>query len=410
MEMNNQKGFSVLFLSVLTTAVALTIGAAVFMAAFSSIKISRNSVKSAEAVAASEAGLEDATRRIKYALPYSSSYSFPVGSTSASVIVAADENTRTVESQGMTQSHAIKTQAVLSLSTSNTSFFYGVHVGDIGLTMGNGSTVAGNVFSNGKIVGSGTTQSTITGTAKAAGSGRIEDIKVNGDAYGNKLEDCIVDGAAFYHKQIINCPAGSVQTLAQQIEPQNFPITQTQIDLWKQQAEAGGTVAGYSIENSSNVTLGPKKINGSLSMGNSVTLTLGGTVWATGSISTGNNVIIQLDPSYGSSSGVLILDGPMSFGNGVILRGSGQASSKLMVLSLYDGTAFSLGNTGNGDIFYAPNGTVDVGNGFVTEEVTAKGLLVGNNATITYESGLANSNFSSGPGATFEVTSWKEIE
>ena len=44
------------------------------------------------------------------------------------------------------------------------------------------------------------------------------------------------------------------------------------------------------------------------------------------------------------------------------------------------------------------------------KEATAYGITMDNNATITYESGLADMTFSSGPGGGYDISAWKEIE
>ncbi|MDO8577314.1 MAG: hypothetical protein Q7R55_00375 [Candidatus Wildermuthbacteria bacterium] len=408
---NSQSGFAVLYATMLILGITLAMVGPLGLLSLSSQKMTRKAEASNQALFAAESGVEDISYRIKNFLPYSPSYAISVGSSTATVSVATQGITNTITVEGQEQSNVRKLETVLAVSANSVAFFYGVHVGSQGLTMGNGSVIAGNVFSNGDIKGNGSDKSTITGTAKAAGSSSIEDIAVNEDAYANEMEDCAVLGTAFYVAEIENCSTGTTQVLQEQVQPQSFPITQAQFDAWKAEAEAGGTQGSASFGNNTQVNLGPKKINGSLSLGNTATLTMGGTLWVTGAMSMGNSVTIQLDPGYGNASGVLILDGPVSFGNGAVAQGSGQSQSKLMVVSLYgSGSVITLGNTGIGDIFYAPNGVITIGNGFVAEEVTGKGLTVGNNATVTYESGLVDTSFSSGPGAGFEVTSWKEIE
>lgn len=407
---NIHGGFATLYLILLMLFLLVSIAGSSFFLISVQQRVSRTTQNSLQAYWAGEAGVEDAIYRIKTLLPYAESYTVPVASTQTTVTVAALGTSRTVRAEGQERTSSRALETVLNVSTSSVSFFYGVHVGSSGLSMGNGSTVVGNVFSNGDISGSGDDQSTITGTAMVAGSSDIEDITIQGDAYANELENCTVGGIAHYFNDIDGCTATSTQQLLQQVEPEDFPVTQEQIDAWKAVALAGGTQGSMSLGNGSQLTIGPKKVDGSFSTGNSSTITIAGTVWVTGAFSMGNTAIVQLGSGYGVASGVLIIDGAVSFGNGVILRGSGQAGSKLLIVSLRTGTAFSLGNTGTGDIFYAPNGTITIGNGFIAEEVTGKGLIVGNSATITYESGLANENFSSGPGGAFEVQSWKEVE
>jgi hypothetical protein len=61
-------------------------------------------------------------------------------------------------------------------------------------------------------------------------------------------------------------------------------------------------------------------------------------------------------------------------------------------------------------IIYGSRGQVHLNNTAGAKEVTGYKIFLDNNASITYESGLANANFTSGPGGGFNIPSWKEIE
>ncbi|KKT91018.1 MAG: hypothetical protein UW93_C0014G0001, partial [Parcubacteria group bacterium GW2011_GWC1_45_13] len=43
------------------------------------------------------------------------------------------------------------------------------------------------------------------------------------------------------------------------------------------------------------------------------------------------------------------------------------------------------------------------------KEATAYGIILNNEAIITYESGLANVNFYSGPSGGWNIESWAEV-
>ena len=74
----------------------------------------------------------------------------------------------------------------------------------------------------------------------------------------------------------------------------------------------------------------------------------------------------------------------------------------------HDG-AIDLHNNASGAIFYATDSMVWLHNGVNVSEVTAYKLHLGENAIVTYESGLLNAEFSAGPSAGWEVESWKEV-
>ena len=82
------------------------------------------------------------------------------------------------------------------------------------------------------------------------------------------------------------------------------------------------------------------------------------------------------------------------------------------MLSTYNGVgkAVNIGNNVEGAIFYASQGSVEVSNNVAVKEVTAYKLELENNAVVTYESGLYDAKFSSGPGVSWQLISWAESE
>ena len=72
--------------------------------------------------------------------------------------------------------------------------------------------------------------------------------------------------------------------------------------------------------------------------------------------------------------------------------------------------AMDLHNGATGAIFYANDGFIYLHNGVVVSELTAKKIQLNQGAVIRYEQGLINSSFSSGPGGSWKVESWKEVE
>mgnify|MGYP001564981958 FL=1 len=143
------------------------------------------------------------------------------------------------------------------------------------------------------------------------------------------------------------------------------------------------------------------------------------------------NVVVVLDASYGALSGIVMADdlanqttvGTIRVRNNVAICGSagynsgnGECNpsngSYLMFLSTYSGSgeAIALENNVKGEIFYASAGTAKIENNAEVKEIIAYKLDVENNAHVVYEQGLANAQFSSGPGASYEILEWKETE
>ena len=238
---------------------------------------------------------------------------------------------------------------------------------------------------------------------------KISGLHVYETAKAHTIQNSTIDGDAYYQTISGSTVAGTTYPNSPDQGPQDMPISDAQITDWKQTAEDGGVVNGnVSYGNNCNVSLGPTKITGNLTLSNNCTLTLTGFLYVVGTISLSNNVIIKLDPSYGANSGMIITDGEMSLSNNVTFQNSGTAGSYILVLSTNpsldsNNPAISISNNGSVAVFYAPNGMVKVANNASLKEVTAFQIYMSNNSSVQYESGLANVNFFSGPGAAWQI-------
>jgi len=230
-----------------------------------------------------------------------------------------------------------------------------------------------------------------------------------GDAYSHTTNNSTVRGTNYCQVGTGNNKACNT-TLADPVEI-SMPISDQNIQDWKDAGEAGGVHSGNYTLNSSSGSLGPKKITGNLIVTNNATLTVNGTLWVQGNMDVSNNAIIRLASGYGSSEGVIIVDGTVNLGNNSDFQGSGTSGSYVMVLSTSNSTsAITVGNNAGAVILYAANGTVNVSNNAGARSITGYRISLSNNAVITYDSGLANSTFSSGPSGSYNVSSWKETE
>lgn len=407
----SQKGFVVIAITFFVLLAMILIALGMSMLVFYRQRIATNMVKSTQSYYAAEAGLEDALMLLANSPQMAStSYALAVGGTTANVTIPTMVGgSRTLGSQGDAAGRQRKLEAVYSVDSEGIAFHYGVHVGEGGLAMSNGSKVEGNVFSNGNITGSGT----ITNNAVVATNGnKLQGPKVQGNVLAYSCFTSVVEGSLTYVSGGSNtCSvAGSTSTQSDQISPQPLPITQSQIDSWKSDAAAGGVTNGnVTIANNQTQTLGPQKIVGNLTISNNATLKMTGTVHVVGNIVVSNNAKIQLDASYGSLGGVIIADGQITPSNNSSFAGSGQTGSYLLVLSTSSsGSAISISNNATGAIFYANNGTVVLSNNVTVKELVAYKISMSNNSIVKYESGLANLSFTSGPSGSWRVLSWEE--
>lgn len=239
----------------------------------------------------------------------------------------------------------------------------------------------------------------------------LSGVWVQGNAYAHTLSSCIIQGNAYYQTLSGCTVSGTKFPGSPDQSPAAMPISDAQIAGWEQQASAGGVIQG-AYAPSGNVTLGPKEVNGDLTIQNGATLTLSGPVWVNGNISISNNATLTVAPSLGNSGAILIADatgntaskGKVSISNNVTISGNGSAGSYPMIISTNTSSdAVDLSNNANSVILYAPYGTVSVSNGAHVSAVTAYQLSINNLASVTYSQGLQNANFSNGPGGSWAV-------
>lgn len=429
-KIHSQQGFAALFLTMLILAIIFSLGASITFLTLGEQRISSNIAKASQAYFTSEAGIEDALLRLSKSKSFSNNYTFSVGNSSVAVQISdAVGGARTISSQGDFLNRIRKTQVVYQISTQDIAFYYGVQVGDLGLQMDSNAEIHGNIFSNGPIIGSSNVK--IYGDVISAGpTGSITDIKADsleggGNAWAVSLDECEIDGDAHY-TNIDNCSVGGNHyTPEDPIATQNMPITQEQINEWNSDALLGGEIAGYALGGNDEDSLGPKKITGDMSLTSNAKLTITGTLWVTGNVTLDSNVVLQLDSGYGPFSGVIVVDGKISIDSNVIFCGSEglkkdgecnpSAGSYLMILSTNssvdpaDPAIYSTSNTETA-ILYASNGFITLSSNAGIREATGYGVSMDSNAEVSYETGLADARFSSGPGGSWNVSSWEEVE
>ncbi len=243
-------------------------------------------------------------------------------------------------------------------------------------------------------------------------------VTVNGNARAQQMSGCSIGQNAYFENASTDCSVTGIKypgTAAP--APQALPISAAQIADWQNDAAAGGTITG-DFNPPTSTSIGPTVITGNLILDNNVALTLTGTVYVMGYVDVKNGAAIQMDYSYGSMSGLLLADQWMHFDNNGEFRGSGQPGSYLMLLTTSactDGSGLSacthhsgavdLHNNVGGVIFYASQGKINLHNNVAIKELTAYRVTLSENATIDYESGLQNTTFSSGPGASWTYSS-----
>ena len=410
-QLNKNKGAISLVMVLIVMAAMLGVTTTMFLISSNELDIIRSSLNTNQSYYAAESGLEDVLLRIKNGWSIPESYDMYVGDASTTVISSvAVGGSQTFTSSGEISEQVRKVAVTYEITTDDVSFNYGAQAGDGGVVIENGCTIDGNIFTNGPIVGQG--NHSVTGTVKVASANNyIDDLNVDVDAYVDVCNDSDIDGD-LYTNTNNGCTADNIYSLDEEVATASLPITDELINEWKTEAEAGGTHTGsLTVENGEELYLGPLKIAGSLRLEGDGTIFITGTLWVTGSLTMVNSGRLQLDSSFGNLSGAVVVDGVSDFNNTSKAVGSGVEGSYLVIASTNNGNpAISITNSFEADILFALNGWVVVKNSTNIREITGYGIHIQNNAGLIYEVGLADAAFSSGPGGSWAVSNWREVE
>lgn len=335
-----------------------------------------------------------------------------------------------------------KVKAQVTIDSTTVAFNFALQIGAGGVEMAQDARIVGTIYSNGVI--DGTTGNNISGGAYSAGvTGLIRDVAVGGSAYAHAIQNatiggsaygysfnfgtvggnlkmysissCTVGGSAWYTTKTA-CTIGGAQNTPHSGEPdpvpQPFPISAEQITNWKNQAAAGGTISGnYNLGQGASASLGPKKITGNLVMEKDAVLTLTGPVWVQGNIDIEKDATVRLDPAYGGNSEVFLADGNIDLSKEVNFVRAGAGSYILALTTSGSDPAISIAKNSDALIAYAAAGTVLIKKETSLKQVTAWALDMEKDTLVSYETGLADVNFT-GPGGSWAPLrgTWREIK
>ncbi|OGE10149.1 hypothetical protein A3A60_00595 [Candidatus Curtissbacteria bacterium RIFCSPLOWO2_01_FULL_42_26] len=386
MNLSNFIRGQVLIIAIVFFAVILVLVAALFSQVGIFLGFGSRGRMAEQATALADAGVERALYMLNQTAGnyYGDLTELPLGTTGTFFITVVDKgqylkgivatgyvpNSTNPKSQ-----RTIKVDAIID--SANITFRYAVQVGTGGVEMENSSTINGNVYSNAGITGSGT--STINGDAYAVGTISSPDPFVTGTKRA-----CPTDCQ----------PASQMPTI--------------DYDFWKDKADDGGETncAGGTCTYSSDTTnIGPRKIVGNLVVSNTAIINIQGPIWVTGNVTVQNSAQIKLDSSFGSKGTVLITDGKVSTANsGTFVPTSANPKGYILVVTTSTlNDAVKIQNSGVNAVFYALDGGADLENTAQVTALVAKRLELENSATLNYDTGLANSSFTTGPGGSWGV-------
>ncbi|MSU74307.1 hypothetical protein EXS57_00840 [Candidatus Kaiserbacteria bacterium] len=421
------KGY-ILVLALVFLGIFFTTSSAYLSSVTSATRDTRIHIAGAQALSIAEAAMDVAAYQINQNPSYSgeSNTSFGDGVFSISVSTI-DSNTKLITATGTVPNNqnplsARTIKAKIGLSSDVVSFHYGVQAGQGGFRLENSSKIIGNVYSGGSVIG--TSQNYIYGDVVSSGaSGLVYGIHATSSVYahtiGNAGTATIVDKNAYYTTKTNTTVTGTSYPGSVDQVSVPLPISDEQISEWEGIAAAGGTATcsggTYKISSGS-VSLGPRKIPCDLEISDNAVITVGGHIWVTGNIVLKNSARINMASSLGAESVAIIADKPtdqltsskISVENSVVLQNSGIPGSFIFLISQNKSAetggsveAISLENSASVMVAYAAHGLIPIENSVSLKEVTAYKVLLENTATVTYDTGLPNVVFESGPGGSW---------
>ncbi|MBX4189128.1 hypothetical protein KW785_00865 [Candidatus Parcubacteria bacterium] len=385
-----------------------------------------------------EAGVEDVIYRLATGKSVPASNTLTLNGSTATITTTTTATGKEVLSTGSVAGDVrkIKTNVVLGTGI---SFHYGIQAGQGGFRLYNSSSVTGNVYAEGPIIGDGGNY--IYGEVVSAGpSGQIYGIHATGTAYahflGNAAQATIIDKSAYYQVKTNTTVSGTSYPNSSDQAVASLPIDDNQINAWESDAAAGGTMLSSQCDNyssstntctiSSSRSIGPKKIPFNLLIKSaSAVITVTGPLWVVGNITTQTQPTIQMDPSLGASNVAIIADDPsnrstgsvVTVNQGTIFNNSGTVGSFVFMISQNNNAenggsidALTMNQGATALVGYAIHGQVSLSQSVSLKEITAYKVVLTQSANVVYDRGLPSVLFEAGPSGGYSILNWKEIQ
>ncbi len=402
------------------------------------IKTGYETYNSKESYYLAEASIEDVVYRLRTNKQVSSTETLTLNGGSVSSVVATTPTGKEITATANKNSDYRKLKTAVVLGT-GVSFHYGVQAGQGGFTLNNSSSITGNVFASGPIIGNSTNY--IYGDIVSAGSsGWVYGIHATGSVYSHTIgksgSPTLIDRNAYYQAITNSTVSGTTYPGSADQAVADLPISDEQIADWEAQAGAGGVMTSAecdSYNSSSNTctisttkSIGPKKIPFNLLIkSSSGVLTITGYVWVTGNITAQTGPTIKISSALGSQNVAIIADNPtdstgsgiIDIGQSTIFQNSGSSGSFIFMISQNNSAetggstnAINLNQGASAMVAYASHGQINLGQSVSIKEATAYRITLSQSANVVYDRGLPSTLFSTGPSGGYEIQSWKEIQ
>lgn len=377
----------VMIIALVFLAVVLIIASSLFSRVADFIRFGSNSVQNEQAIELADAGIDYATQRLNDtagAYPNVSgegtdTQTLPTGQVVIQV-TSGGTNLKKITATGyipnQSSPRAKRTvKADIVVSGESISFRYAVQTDEGGVTMSQSATIKGSIYSNASISAGNGNQQAIEGDAFAVGT--------------------------------IESPPIDIGGLKRENQPSKDPPT-VNYDFWKNQANKNNDpiTCNPKCTISNSTTIGPKKYIGDLEITNNAYVTLNGPVYVTGNFSMSQGeTTLKLADAFGSNNTVLIIDGLASLTQGGKFEPT-TANPKgyiMLVTTSTSDQALTLSQSGATAIFYALEGGAELSQSANVTSLVAYKLTMTQSSTLSYDTGLADAQFTTGPGGSWQV-------
>lgn len=372
----------VMIIALVFLAVVLIIASSLFTRVADFIRFGSNSVMKEQATNLAEAGVDYAVQKLNEAPIGTYAGDSQTLSTGMVVISVADKGTnlKTITVTGYvpntTNPRAKRTiKADIAVSGESISFRYAVQTDEGGVTMSQSATIKGSIYSNASISAGNGNQQAIEGDAFAVGT--------------------------------IESPPIDIGGLKRENQPSKDPPT-VNYDFWKNQANKNNDPITCNPKCTIDYTtsIGHRKYIGDLEITNNVVVTLTGPVHVTGNFSMSQGgTTFKLAEGFGSNNTVLIIDGLASLTQGGKFE-STTANPKgyiMLVTTSTSDQALTLSQSGATAIFYALEGGAELSQSANVTSLVAYKLTMTQSSTLSYDTGLADAQFTTGPSGSWQV-------
>jgi len=421
-----ERGFAALIAVLFFLAGSSALVAGIASPVIQEIRTMRGLEHSKGSFAFSEGAAEEVAYRLKNGLTVDASEELSEGMFYATTTISTGADETTVDAVGDVENKIRKTSITL-VEGQGVAFAYGVQVGIGGIQLDNNSSILGNVYSNGPVMGTGLND--IFGDVVSAGSsGLVDDVHATGTIYAHSITDSIADNDAYYDTVFTGSVAGGSTHSGSSDQPLiPLPITDVIIDEWQDEAVAGGVETTCPYEITDDVTIGPLKIECDVAVTGSPTITLEGVVWIEGNLDMQTSgATVELPSGIGNKSIPIIIDDPSDrlTGSKAIIKNTsfsgvpGQDRSYVVVISQNESAenggsevAITLKSAVEADLLaYAGHGEVLIQTNTDLREITAYLVTLQNSAQVIYETGIGSLIFETGPTGGFDILGWEEVE